>query len=253
MTPALEYTIAFVGAFMAGGINALAGNGSVITLTILTELLGMPGVAANGTNRVGVLFNGLGGSLGFVRGGKMKLKGAWPTIIPVLVGALVGAWIAVIVSNEQFRQVFRFLMVFMLIVLLARPQRWLLDEKQASRMAPFIAFPLLVVLGFYGGFIQMGMGVFYLAILVLGMRYPLIEANAIKIVAVTLYTAAILLIFQYKGLIDWKIGLLMASGQFLGGWLAAQYASRSEKANVWAFRVLVFVVLISLVSLFDLI
>jgi hypothetical protein len=120
-------------------------------------------------------------------------------------------------------------------------------------MSPFLAFPLLLALGFYGGFIQMGMGVFYLAILVLGMRYPLIEANAIKIVAVTLYTAAILLIFQYKGLIDWKIGLLMASGQFLGGWMTAQYASRSDKANIWAFRVLVFVVLLSLLSLFELV
>ena len=52
--------IAVAGAFAAGVINALAGNGSVITLTILTELIGLPGNVANGTNRVGVLFNAAG-------------------------------------------------------------------------------------------------------------------------------------------------------------------------------------------------
>ena len=213
----------------------------------------MPGVMANGTNRVGVLFNGLGSAIGFYKGGKMKLQGTARVIVPVVIGALIGAYVAVEVSNAQFRQVFRFLMVVMLIVLLVKPQRWLLREKEAAELSYYIVLPLLLILGFYGGFIQMGMGIFYLAILVLGMRYPLIEANPIKIVAVGVYTLLIILIFQWKGLVDWRIGLLMAAGQFIGGWVVAEYASKSEKANVWAFRVLVFVILLSLLSLFNIV
>ena len=49
------YVIAFIGALIAGSVNTLAGNGSAITLSILTELLGLPGNLANGTNRIGVL------------------------------------------------------------------------------------------------------------------------------------------------------------------------------------------------------
>lgn len=49
-----HYLIAVLGSALAGSINTLAGNGSAITLTILTELLGLPGNLANGTNRVGV-------------------------------------------------------------------------------------------------------------------------------------------------------------------------------------------------------
>jgi uncharacterized membrane protein YfcA len=60
-----HFIIAFAGAFLAGIINALAGNGSVITLTVLTELMGLPGIVANGTNRVGVLMNSLGAMTGF--------------------------------------------------------------------------------------------------------------------------------------------------------------------------------------------
>jgi uncharacterized membrane protein YfcA len=48
-----HYAIAIIGSAVAGSINTLAGNGSAITLTILTELLGLPGNMANGTNRVG--------------------------------------------------------------------------------------------------------------------------------------------------------------------------------------------------------
>ena len=58
-------SIAFGGAFLAGMINALAGNGSVITLTILTAFMGLPATVANGTNRVGVLMNAFGAFTGF--------------------------------------------------------------------------------------------------------------------------------------------------------------------------------------------
>ena len=68
------YLIAIVGAFVAGAINTLAGNGSAITLTILTELLGLPGTVANGTNRVGVLTQSLAGSWAFYRKGRLQLQ-----------------------------------------------------------------------------------------------------------------------------------------------------------------------------------
>ena len=37
-----EYILAMTGSFIAGAINTLAGNGSVITLSILTGLIGLP-------------------------------------------------------------------------------------------------------------------------------------------------------------------------------------------------------------------
>lgn len=55
----LQITIAITGGLFAGIINTLAGNGSAITLTILTEVLGLPGNVANGTNRIGILAQGM--------------------------------------------------------------------------------------------------------------------------------------------------------------------------------------------------
>src|SRR5687767_8820376 len=119
--------IAFGGAFIAGMINALAGNGSVITLTILTELLGVSGNVANGTNRVGVLMNAAGALTGFRKNERAHFSHRIRYILPVVIGAFVGIYVATIVTDEQFLWVFRILMVIMLFVIHARPEKWFIS------------------------------------------------------------------------------------------------------------------------------
>lgn len=247
-----HYVIAIVGSALAGGINTLAGNGSAITLTILTELIGLPGNMANGTNRVGVWTQSLAGSYAFYKNGKLNVSESKWYILLTVIGAIAGIITAVYVSNDQFMGVFRFLLVAMFVVILVKPKRWLRETDTSRRPSWWLVIPLFLAMGFYGGFIQMGMGIFFLAIMVLGARYSLIDANAVKIVVVAIYTLIALAIFQYRGLIDWKIGLIMAIGQTIGGYYTAVFAARYEKANVWAHRVLVAVVILAIAKLFDL-
>lgn len=247
------YVIAVLGGAFAGMLNTLAGNGSAITLSILTLIFQLPENVANGTNRVGIFMQSLLSAFGFFREGKLDLQKAKPFIVPTLLGAILGAWTATQVSNEQFRMVFSYLMVLMLFVILVKPKRWLIETDDTKTRSPWLTIPLFLILGFYGGFIQMGMGIFFLAVMVLGMKYSLLESNAIKIFVVGVYTALILAFFAYKGLVDWRIGAILASGQAIGGWLTAVYASRSPKANLWAHRVLVFVVILAVLKLFGII
>ena len=50
----VDIVILIVGGIFAGGVNAMAGGGSTLTVPLLV-LAGVPGVAANGSNRVGIL------------------------------------------------------------------------------------------------------------------------------------------------------------------------------------------------------
>lgn len=245
------WMIVIVGSFFAGSINTLAGNGSAITLTILTELLGLPGNLANGTNRVGILMQTAAGGIAFYRNGRLDLRRSEWYLVFSVIGAIAGTILAVSISNEQFRVVFRFLMVFLLFLILFKPERWLHETEANRRPNWWVAGPLFVALGFYGGFIQMGMGLFFLAAMVLGARYSMIDANALKSIVVGVIQAAAILIFAWKGLIDWRIGGIMAIGQAAGGYVTAHYASRLPGANVWAHRLLVAVVLVSLFRLFE--
>ncbi len=246
-----HYFIALAGSFLAGVINTLAGNGSAITLTILTELLGLPGNMANGTNRVGVLTAGWASTAAFYKNNKLNIGKSSLYTLPTIFGAVIGVLVAIWVSNEQFKTIFQYLMVLMLFVILIKPRRWLQETDDTNVSPWWITIPLFLALGFYGGFIQMGMGIFYLAAMVLVAKYNIIDGNAVKSFVVAVYTILVLAIFQYKGLIDWHLGLLMAIGQTIGGWLTASYASKYEGAGIWAYRLLVFVVILAVLKLFN--
>ena len=250
MTELQTYLVAIIAALFAGGINTLAGNGSAITLTILTEVLGLPPNVANGTNRIGVFTQCAATSWVFHKNGKLNIARNKKYIIPIFIGALAGGLLAINVSNEQFKAVFKFMMVFMLIAVLVKPKRWLRETDLAFKPKWYVYIPLLFALGFYGGFIQMGMGVFFLIIMVLGMRMNIIESNALKGFVIGLYTLLLIALFHYQGMIDWKLGGIMAIGQTMGGYLTAKFASKSKWADQVAYYVLIVVLLLAIGKMF---
>lgn len=240
------YLLASLGALFAGAINTLAGNGSAITLTILTELLGLPPNIANGTNRVGIFTQSSVASWVFFKGGKLDIVRRRNYIIIIFFGALAGGVLALNVSNEQFRSVFRFMLVFMLVAVLVKPKRWLRNTDLDFNPPWYLYVPLLFALGFYGGFIQMGMGVFFLIIMVLVLRINILESNALKGFVIALYTILVIGLFAYKGMIDWKIGGIMAVGQTLGGWLTAKFATKVSWADKAAYYMLITVLILAI-------
>lgn len=82
-------------------------------------------------------------------------------IILTIIGAIMGVYTATIVSNAQFLTVFKYLLIVMLLVVLINPERWLI-EAGIKKLPHWISVPAFLLLGFYGGFIQMGMGIFFL-------------------------------------------------------------------------------------------
>jgi uncharacterized membrane protein YfcA len=244
------YPVAIIGGFAAGFINTLAGNGSAITLTILMELMGLPPNIANATNRVGIFFQSMVSTKVFHDEGKIEWTSSLPYIIAVFLGAMVGLWLAVTIEDKDFKMVYGTLMVVMFFVVLVKPKRWIQPSEGKSKLP----FPVLLLgfflLGIYGGFIQMGMGIMFLAFTVLIGKFDIIRANALKIICVGAYTGVVLSIFAWHGLVDWKAGGLIAIGQVLGALICSKFAATHPLANVVAHRVLVAVVLFAIVKIF---
>ncbi|NND77778.1 MAG: sulfite exporter TauE/SafE family protein [Flavobacteriales bacterium] len=243
----MPYIIAIAGGALAGFINTLAGSGSAITLGILTEILGLPGNMANGTNRVGIFAQGITTTWTFRKNGKLKLAHSKFYIAMVMIGAVIGIYVATQVSNEQFKQVYKYLMLLTLFFILIKPSRWLKPTQSDFKMKPILAAALFIPLGFYGGFIQMGMGIFFLMVMVILAKVNIMESNAVKIFVVLLYTIIAIAIFAYHGLIDWKLGGIMAIGQATGGWAGAELGSKWKYADKAAYYMLV--VIVSLISI----
>ncbi len=234
-----EYSLLLGGGFFAGIINTLAGYGSVICLTLLMDVVGLPANVANGSNRINVLANATASTIVFYKNGKIDLSKSKGYILITLVGAFVGVYTATVVSNEAFRGIFKYLVIILFALLLIKPARWLREHSEDYRPSQWLIVPGFLFIGFYGGFIQMGVGLFILSLLVIGARYNLIEANALKIILTGIYNIFVLFIFWWKDLIAWEAGLVLAVGAYVGGWITSTFASKYKKANLWAYRLLV--------------
>lgn len=245
------YLLAIVAGVLAGIINTLAGSGSLVTLPLLI-FMGLPANVANGTNRVGVLFQNIVGITTFRRGGALPIDKqlVW-LLAPSIAGAVVGALIAVDLNERVLNLSIGVVMVIMLFVILSNPKSWLRERSEAIDKRPSaLTLTIFFLLGIYAGFIQAGVGVFLLSALVLGAGYNLKGANAIKLIVVLVATVAAIPVFMANGQINWGIGLVLAAGQSLGAWLAARFATRYENANLWVRRLLIAVVVVSIVRLF---
>jgi hypothetical protein len=237
------YPLIVVAGFSAGMINTIAGSGSLITLPLLI-LLGLPANVANGTNRVGILLQNVVGASSYQRMGVLDGRGAIWLSGSAILGALLGAQIAVDLDEALLRRTIGGVMVLMLMVVLLRPERWLKGVMEKLEKPPTIGqHAAMFVIGVYGGFIQAGVGAFLLGALVLIVGYDLVRANAVKVVVVLIFTVFALAVFVRNGQVNWGIGLLLASGNMLGAWVAARMAV--EKGAQWVRRILIATIAIS--------
>jgi uncharacterized protein len=205
---------------VAGFINTVAGSGSAVSLPLLI-FIGLPPTVANATNRIGILLQCAVGTETFRRRGVLDARGGCLLSVPASVGAALGAWVATDLPEDLLERVIGALMLVLLGVILIRPKQWL-EGKTEGRSGTGVRNALVFfAIGFYGGFIQMGVGVFLLAGLVLGAGYDLVRANAVKVLIVLCFTVVALVPFALAGQVRWGPGLVLAAGNMVGAWAGA--------------------------------
>lgn len=247
-----EIIISLIGGFFAGILNTMAGFGSIISLAIYMDVLNLPGHLANATNRVNVLASSTISAGTFYKNGRLKMEKAKWIILWVFIGAMIGVYLATQIDAAGFKDVFKYLLVAILVVLLLNPKKFIDPDTSGAVSSPWLTIPIYIALGVYAGFLQAGFGVLYLLVLVIMSKFDIIAGSSIKIATVAIYTVVIVAIFHFNGMIVWKAGLMLAAGQAIGGYLAAKNMSRLEGANVWAYRLIVLIVVAVIIKNFEL-
>ena len=136
--------------------------------------------------------------------------------MPSVVGGVIGAELAVDLDEQLLRQTIGVLMLVLLAVMLLNPERWIAAHVAPREPRLLVEVPLFFAIGVYGGFIQVSVGLFLLAGLVLGAGYNLVGANAMKNLIVLVFTAAALVVFVVNDQVEWMLGLLLGAGQAVG-------------------------------------
>ena len=235
----LEGLVLIMAGAAAGFINALAGGGSAITIPILTEMVGIN--TANGTNRIAILLANLTAIAGYQKGEAVPWRRVSVLILPTVIGAAAGAWLSTVTPPDVLRMVFAGVLLLVAASVVLRPSRWL-EEREAVLHEPWRSIVFFGI-GFYGGFVQAGVGFLLLAGLVLGAGMNLVNGNAAKVVLVAAYSPIAILLFARASQVDLAVGAVLAVGQMSGAWAGSRLAVL--KGAAWIRWVLVAAALVA--------
>ena len=233
---------------LAGGVNSIAGGGTLLTFPALVGL-GVPPIVANATSTV-ALWPGSAASIWGYRG---ELAGArrWSIwfALPSFAGGAVGATLLLRTPEARFAALVPWLVlaatgIFMLQGPLLRRVRaraaagGARPAGDASITAGRPAAGILLAqfaVGAYGGYFGAGIGILMLAALGFMGLTNIHRMNGLKAWGGLCINAMAAGIFIAGGLVSWHVALAMAVGSIAGGYGGARMAQRVPQAWVrWA-------------------
>lgn len=247
---------AFMAAFIAGGINSVAGGGSMISFPILIAL-GLPPLIANATNTMGIWPGAIGSIWGFRQELSRVPKFYMWMLVPALFGGALGAVILRYTSSGTFERVVPWLILFATGLFVIQPpvRDYLAKRRPASAQSNgrstssvVIAVILQFLVAVYGGYFGAGMSILMLSILGLIGLTDMLEMSAMTSLLSLIINGIAAVIFAVGGLIYWPYILVMAVGSIAGGYGAAGIARKVGK--VWIRRLVILVGLVMAVAMF---
>ena len=229
-----------------GFLNVMAGGGSMLSVPVMI-FLGVPGTIANATNRIAILPQNISAVIAFYRKGFANFRLSLSLAACTIPGTLIGAYLASKVPNDQFNQLLAIIMVVVLVVM-ALPQSKTIAHSEAPDPKRLIAgHVLMVFIGFWGGFIHIGVGFLLMPVLNRVMQLDLVTTNSHKVFIVLCYTSVALLVFASQLELFWKYGIALAIGTATGGWIAANFQIKKGIGAIkWTLNIVVIAFIIKL-------
>lgn len=242
-----DVVLLIIAGFVGGFINTMASSGSAVTLPLLI-FLGLPANIANGTNRVSTFAGSLAASITFQKKKLIDWKNVTRIAIPIILGAITGSWIASIISAKSMGVFITAAILVSFIMIISNPKRLLKETISSEYNFSLTNYLLLFLIGAWAGFIVLDSATFLLLILVLGIKYDLLKANALKNLMLFFVSTISLIIFSMQGEVVWLEGTIAAIGS-IGGSVLGGLLSSKEWAKIWIIRILIVVIFAEIIKL----
>ena len=205
-----------VSGLIVGFINTLSAGGTAISISIYLAL-GLPVDVINATNRVGVLIQSISSSITYHSKKVLDYKKALLLAIPTTIGAFIGAQMAAHATATVIKYTLLCVLILMIIFLFYKPQKLATDNiEKIDKKLSIKQFLVYLLIGIYGGFIQVGTGFFLIMAGVSCVGYSLVKTNASKVFIMLIYTIVSIGVFAQKGIIRWDFGVLHGIGCIIG-------------------------------------
>ena len=249
MSDAVEFGLLFCAGLLAGGVNAIAGGGTILTFGLLAAIL-PPGpgqlVSANVTSTIG-LWPGAAAAAWASRGVRAE-QPAWARwlVLPSVVGATVGVALLRWLPKQSFDAVVPWLILLAAVLFALQPQvaRLIAGRKSAVGAAAATAAAtavspgrlaatglLQLAVAIYGGYFGAGIGILMLAVLPLLGPGDIHALNAVKNLLGTVINGVATALFTAAAVgggfeVSWPHVAALAAGAVAGGIAVVHLARR---------------------------
>jgi uncharacterized membrane protein YfcA len=223
---------------LAGGMNALAGGGSFVSLPALIAT-GVPSVTANASSTV-ALFPGGVASVWVYRDGLRAVCGVPPVPVAAvtLVGGLTGSLLLLWTPSTLFDRILPWLLLAATVMLTFGARLGpLLRARVRAGLVTILALQFL--LGVYGGYFGGAVGLMMLAAWSVLEGADIKVLNAPRTLMVSAANGIAVLCFILAGAVAWLPCLLVGTGAIAGGWCGARLGRRLPPAAIRAVTIAV--------------
>lgn len=249
----LDYVWLSIAAALAGGVNALAGGGTLLTFPALFAILGPANsVVANATSTVALAPASFSSAWAYRK--ELVAEGRWLKVLllPSLAGGVIGTLLVTRLPESYFNMLVPWLIL--LASALFAMQSLLGRKKPKSDAMPdegteqTLSHPWLIgffqlLIAIYGGYFGAGIGILMLTGLgMMGLK-NMHEMNALKTVLAGCINAMSVVIFVWDGKVNWPIALMMCIAAMLGGYFAAAFGRKLPPIYVRWFVIVMGIVL----------
>lgn len=235
----VELAILVVLFFLTSVVGVVTGSNSLVTVPVMFQF-GIDPRVAIATNMFGLTFMSIGATIPFLRAGKIDRKTAVPLVLITLVGSAIGALLVSVIAPVGLKLLVSVAMIVVTVfTLLNRNAGVVKAEPTSARTA--VVYLLTFLLGIYGGLYSGGYVTMLTAAFVALFGMTFSESVATTKIINVFSSAIATLVFMWQGLVDYRLGFILAVTMFAGAYIGAHTVTKVS--DVWLKRIFVIVVL----------
>ena len=243
--------------FATSIVGVVTGSNSLVTVPLMFQF-GIDEKVAVATNMFGLTFMAIGGTIPFVRQGSIQFKKLSPFVTVTMVGSAIGAALVGLITNEAIKIIVLVAMfVVVLFTIFRRDQGSVRHEtivdgdrvpvrterrSPLTKTARYLVLLATFLLAIYGGLYSGGYVTVLTAVFVAFSGMGFAESvGATKFINV--FSSGIAtLVFMWQGLVDYRLGVILAIAMFAGAFIGAHYATKMNE--IWLRRIFMATVLL---------
>lgn len=213
---------------VAGFLNVLAGGGSALTIPLMI-FLGYDATVANGSNRIAIQVEALSAVAAYKKEKHADFPLSLKLGLMTLPGGILGAFYAVKIDDSLFTKILGVVMVLIIITLMF-PKSEVVEHAKNHKWSSWLAWPVMTAVGFYGGFIQAGVGFVIMSALLHLYGMNLVKVNMHKVFITMIFTVPAVLMFIFTGNVNWFAAIALSVGMVVGTYIAVKLSlKKGEK------------------------